>query len=51
MSKDVASQQKTPVTLEDVKRIQSSEAKQNGGGVTKDSFTARVARAAEKNKK
>lgn len=41
----------TPMTTDAVARIHSSEAKGNGGQVSKDSFTARATRAAEKNKR
>lgn len=41
----------TPMTTEAAARIHSSEAKGNGGQVSKDSFTARATRAAEKNKR
>lgn len=40
---------KTEMTKEDAARIQSNEARQNGGKVDKDSFAARAQRAAEKN--
>lgn len=40
---------KSRMTATDAGRIQSSTAKQNGGGVTKDSFAARAQSAATKN--
>ncbi|WP_422474579.1 hypothetical protein [Endozoicomonas sp. ALB032] len=43
------SKQKTPMTSEAAARIQSSEAKANGGGVSKDSFSSRAQRAATRN--
>ncbi|MFM5239238.1 MULTISPECIES: hypothetical protein [Aeromonas] len=36
------SNNKKPMTPEAVSRIHSAEAKQQGGGVSKDSFTARA---------
>ena len=42
---------KSDMTKNDAARIQSAEAKQNGGQVSKDSFAARAARAAERNSK
>lgn len=39
----------TPMTPEDAARVQSSEAKASGGGVSKDSFASRAQRAAAKN--
>ncbi|GHA48029.1 hypothetical protein ACFFLZ_16150 [Photobacterium aphoticum] len=39
------------MTPEAAAQIQSSEAKHHGGKVAKDSFSARVQRAAEKNQK
>lgn len=40
---------KTPMTKEAAARIQSSEAKEHGGGVPKGGFASRAQRAAEKN--
>lgn len=40
---------KSKMTEKDASRIQSSVAKQNGGGVPKGSFAARAQAAAEKN--
>ncbi|QSX39782.1 hypothetical protein [Shewanella cyperi] len=45
------SNNKTPMTPEAAARIKSNEAKQNGGKVGKDSFSARADRAAAKNQK
>ncbi|PNH95734.1 hypothetical protein [Vibrio diazotrophicus] len=42
---------KTLMTTKAAARIQSDEAKKNGGKVSKDSFTARAQRAADNNKK
>ncbi|HEM7578060.1 hypothetical protein OSB94_18920 [Proteus vulgaris] len=42
------SDKKTPMTKEDVSRIQSAEAKNNNGQVTKDSFTARAQSTVDK---
>ena len=42
---------KKPMTQEALSRIHAAEAKQNGGGVNKDSFTARAQRIVEKSKK
>ncbi|MCO6060408.1 hypothetical protein NG726_27615 [Pseudomonas sp. MOB-449] len=42
---------RNPMTTEAMARIHSAEAIANDGQVTKDSFTARAARAAEKNKR
>ncbi|WP_281544945.1 hypothetical protein [Grimontia sp. SpTr1] len=39
---------KNPVTTEAAARIQSAEAKQNGGKVEKGGFAARMQRAADK---
>lgn len=36
----------TPMTQDAASRIQSAEARSGGGGVVKDSFAARAARAA-----
>ena len=44
------SKQSTPMTTEAAARIHSSQAKQGGGQVTKDSFTARVQRTVAKKK-
>ncbi|WP_429103367.1 hypothetical protein, partial [Aeromonas veronii] len=38
----IMSNNKKPMTPEAVSRIQSAEARTNGGGVSKDSFTARA---------
>lgn len=40
-----------PMTAEAMARIHSAEAKANDGQVTKESFTARAARAAAKKKR
>ena len=45
------SSSKTKMTLTDAARIQSTEAKQNGGKVSKDSFASRAQRAAARNSK
>lgn len=42
---------KTKMTGKDASRIQSAEAKSNGGKVSKDSFAARAAKAASKESK
>lgn len=42
-------QNKSSMTPDAVARIHSSEAKQNGGSVTKGSFTARAQSSAAKN--
>ncbi|MBU2115942.1 MAG: hypothetical protein KKE94_19435 [Gammaproteobacteria bacterium] len=42
-------QSKTPMTSEAAARIQSTQAKQNGGSVAKGSFTARAQSSAAKN--
>jgi hypothetical protein len=42
---------KNPMTLKDAARIQSAEAKKNGGMVPKGSFASRAQRAAAKNSK
>ncbi len=39
---------KNPVTTEAAARVQSAEAKQNGGKVEKGGFVARMQRAADK---
>lgn len=39
---------KSPVTPDAIARIQSSVAKQNGGGVPKDSYVGRMQKAAAK---
>jgi hypothetical protein len=44
MSKNKAGSSHKPMTPEAARRIQSSEAKASGGGVPKDSFTARTQR-------
>ncbi len=49
MSKPQSNQ--TPITTQAVARIQSSEAKANGGQVSSKSFAARAARAAATNNK
>ena len=41
---------KTLMTTKAAARIQSDEAKKNGGKVSKDSFAARAQRAADNNK-
>ena len=43
------SNQKTPMTKNDVARIQSANAKKQGGQIPKDHFVGRAQRAAEKN--
>lgn len=43
------SKSKAPMTQSAAKRIQSAEAKANGGQVAKDSFTAKAQKAAAKN--
>lgn len=45
------SKSKTPMTNTAAARIQSAQAKGNGGQVVKGSFAARAQRAAEKNSK
>lgn len=45
------SKNKAPMTPEAAARIQSNEAKQNDGQVSKDSFAARAQSTAEKNQK
>ncbi|MCR9657484.1 hypothetical protein NB537_22225 [Vibrio parahaemolyticus] len=45
------SKNKAPMTPEAAARIQSHEAKNNGGQVSKDSFAARAQRAAANNQK
>ncbi|MGF1753944.1 hypothetical protein L4C33_10145 [Vibrio makurazakiensis] len=42
---------KTPMTPSAARRIQSAEAKENGGKVTKDGFAAKAQKAAAKNEK
>ena len=42
---------KTPMTKEAAQRIHSAEATKNGGQVSKQDFTARAQRAAERNSK
>lgn len=41
---------KTPMTIDAASRIQSKEAKDNGGRIDKESFQARALRASAKNK-
>lgn len=43
------SKSKAPMTQSAAKRIQSAEAKANGGQVAKDSFAAKAQKAAAKN--
>ncbi|EJB1759747.1 hypothetical protein MUE06_003466 [Vibrio parahaemolyticus] len=45
------SKNKTPMTTEAAARIQSHEAKNNGGKVEKSSFAGRAQRAADHNQK
>lgn len=45
----MAKSSKTPMTQTDAARIQSSEAKANGGKVAKGGFAARTQRAAARN--
>jgi len=47
----MAKSKSTPMTRQRAAAIQSSQAKQNGGGVSKNSFPARATRAANKNSK
>lgn len=42
---------KRPITKDAARRIQSSEAKKNGGSVSKRSFSSRAQSAADKNDK
>ena len=43
------STKKTPMTTDAARRIQSKEAKANGGKITKNGFAAKALRAAAKN--
>jgi len=47
----MAKSKSTPMTSQRAAAIQRSQAKQNGGGVSKNSVAARAARAANKNSK
>lgn len=48
---NIMSKNKTPMTTEAAARIQSHEAKNNGGKVEKGSFVGRAQRAAANNQK
>jgi hypothetical protein len=49
MSKSSKTSSKTPMTQTDAARIQSAEAKANGGKVAKGGFAARAQSAADRN--
>ena len=49
MSKKSSGGKSTPMTQKAASRIHSTEAKQNGGKVSSDSFTSRAERAAGRN--